>query len=299
MNCIICSQPTTQLMARVVDSRTQEAFKIRWCPTCQHGVTEPVPANFDRFYGPSYYGNRHGRSLRWCNSRRARWVQKVSPNGAGRLLDIGCGDGSFMRHMHASGWSTFGVERDIRAEVHGDLQVLPDLSATLAHAPFDIISLWHCLEHVPDPGDLIEQALGQLTPDGSILVAVPRWNCLASRLFQGDWLHLDVPRHLHHFSDRSIKRLADQRGATLHPMRATEWEYDLMGWTQSTLNSLGLPPNRFLEHLMGRADLEPLGPVHRVLGYLLAGLALVPTFVGAGIGRGGTLVVQVQRRTLV
>jgi len=111
--------------------------------------------------------------------------------------------------------------------------------------PFDCITLWHSLEHVRDPSAILRDCKKILKPGGVLLIAVPDAGGLEARTFGARWFHLDVPRHLFHFTRKSLASVL--RAAGFAGLRSwhQEFEYDLLGWSQSALNAMGFPPNLF------------------------------------------------------
>jgi 2-polyprenyl-3-methyl-5-hydroxy-6-metoxy-1,4-benzoquinol methylase len=289
-------------LAEVVDPQTRDVFQIVACDDCQHGVTTPMPADLSRYYGKKYYGNRHGMTAKYCSRRRLRLVaratrqRKVDNTGEPterRLLDVGCGDGAFLLAAIGSGWQGVGVEmnpdpaRAAGLDVHSSLAELPPGSR------FDCITLWHVLEHLPDPSVELESLRPLLADGGVLLLAVPNAVSSQARLSGRHWLHRDVPRHLHHFSPHSLARYLDSAGFSLDRAWHGEFEYDLLGWSQSALNRCFAQPNVFFEILTGKG--AAYGPLQRTtqlaLGAACCGLALAPTWWGMVMADAGTLIV--------
>lgn len=131
----------------------------------------------------------------------------------GRLLDIGCGNGSYLAMMKRLGWEVVGTEIDPKAAdiatsslgifVHvGDLEDAP-----FEHASFDVITMSHVIEHVADPIEFLNTAARFLKPGGEMIVVTPNLSSLGSRIFGADWYYLDPPRHLYLFTPASVRLL--------------------------------------------------------------------------------------------
>ena len=128
------------------------------------------------------------------------------------LLDIGCGTGDFLLAAKNSGWIITGIEPDLRARtianqktgnrVH-DKVVLEKLS----ESTFDVVTLWHVLEHLPDLDKQIKIISSLLKPCGTMIVAVPNFKSYDAKYYKQFWAAFDVPRHLWHFSKKSISLL--------------------------------------------------------------------------------------------
>jgi 2-polyprenyl-3-methyl-5-hydroxy-6-metoxy-1,4-benzoquinol methylase len=157
----------------------------------------------------------------WPQSER-----KVLPvEGKGRLLDFGCGGGSYLARMHRQGWQVTGLDispeavRRVREELH-----LPALVGSfpcweLASGSFDVITMWQVLEHVHDPLEVLREAYRLLTPGGKLVISVPNIDSLPFRLFGSYWLSLDLPRHLTHFTPSTLHLMLEHAGFRVHPIR--------------------------------------------------------------------------------
>lgn len=140
--------------------------------------------------------------------------QKVSlitslNKSAGKLLDIGSGTGDFLVTAKEKNWEVFGVEpsHDARAlsEQKG-VKVSTELKE-ITETNFDVITLWHVLEHVPDLENYIQEIATRLKSTGTLIVAVPNFKSKDAKHYKEFWAAYDVPRHLWHFSKPGIKRL--------------------------------------------------------------------------------------------
>ncbi len=132
----------------------------------------------------------------------------------GELLDLGCGTGDFLLTAKQGGWKTFGTEPGDAARKLAQskgLEVSLD-SQLFAHGSFDIITMWHVLEHVPDPDSQMREILRLLRSDGYVLIAVPNFKSHDAKHYGRHWAAYDVPRHLWHFSRKSIDNLARRHG---------------------------------------------------------------------------------------
>ena len=295
--CLLCSGPLETQYSEVRDPYSGERFSIVRCPRCDLGQTLPVPRDLGKYYPASYHGGRHGITTNCCVARRARLLRRTCGDGAGKkLLDIGCGEGTFLLKAKAAGWSAFGTELKPEAARVAGLEVWESLEEAAKAAPFDCITLWHSLEHVADPVATVRLARDLMHPDGKLIIAVPDAGGLQARIFGAQWLHLDVPRHVHHFTQRSLGKLLDAAGFKAIETWHQEFEYDFLGWVQSALNKVLPEPNVLFSLLTGRRS---NGNAWRKLVSILGGgLLSVPALaaVGAGtaLGKGGTLVMAAQ-----
>jgi 2-polyprenyl-3-methyl-5-hydroxy-6-metoxy-1,4-benzoquinol methylase len=146
---------------------------------------------------------------------REHWIPFRAP---GRLLDFGCGSGEFMKQMRDYGWNVEGLdlspgivealrERGIFRTHLGTLPH-PDIPA----AAFDAITMWHSLEHVPDPRDVLRAATDALRAGGVLAVSVPNFASWSFRQFQDHWTGLGLPRHLTHFTPQTLCHMVESTG---------------------------------------------------------------------------------------
>jgi SAM-dependent methyltransferase len=149
-------------------------------------------------------------------------MQRFVARAAGRpgdlaILDVGCGDGQLLAKLRRPGWRLAGLEPDaacaerVRARLGIDVRrgVLRD---RLFDPPFDVVTMVHVLEHVPDPaGDLLE-VRRLLGPGGVLIVEVPACDSYGFALARHRWFGLDLPRHLTHFSTATLRRIVERAG---------------------------------------------------------------------------------------
>ncbi|MBX3203330.1 MAG: class I SAM-dependent methyltransferase [Labilithrix sp.] len=205
-----------------------------------------------------------------------RFVPGTSPSGARhRLLDVGCGSGAFARLMSRRGFDAVGVEpfslgrpvdepnlRLVRAPLE---RVRGDLGA------FDVITMWHVLEHLGSPRPTLESLGEHLRPGGVVVISVPNFESWQSQLFKGGWFHLDPPRHVTHFDRATLTSLIDEAGFEIVGERTFHLEYGPVGWLQSALNQV-LPRKNFLfEFIKDRGALAGVPASQTALNLALSG----------------------------
>jgi 2-polyprenyl-3-methyl-5-hydroxy-6-metoxy-1,4-benzoquinol methylase len=130
----------------------------------------------------------------------------------GSLLDIGAGTGDFLVTANSLGWLTKGIEPNENAK---KLAVSKGISfeksiESIENQQFDVITMWHVLEHVPDVTHQINQLKRLLKPNGTIIIAVPNYKSFDAQYYGKFWAAYDVPRHLWHFSKISIEKLVSR-----------------------------------------------------------------------------------------
>jgi len=253
-HCLICEAPLVVRFKEVRDFVTGEDFSILACSSCGLGVTSPAVADLARYYGPVYWGGRHAFTAEYCARRRVSLLASMArlPPGS-RVLDFGSGDGNFLRRASREGWVSVGLEASFLPEnsAPGGYEVFTNLDDVRTRGPFDAITLWHVLEHLPDPVATLRELERMLTPKGVIVIGVPDAQGVQAETLGAHWMHLDVPRHLYHFGRKSLEQLLARTSLSAFRWWNHEFEYDLMGWSQSTLSKAGLPVD-FFEAVTGR-----------------------------------------------
>ncbi|MDO9274108.1 MAG: class I SAM-dependent methyltransferase [Lutibacter sp.] len=131
------------------------------------------------------------------------------------LLDVGCGTGDFLKICKSNGWKVVGVEPNAKAKIAAEnklngeyaSEIYSEINLLNNEAQFDVITLWHVLEHIPDLDNYIEMLKLRLKPEGILIVAVPNYKSYDASYYKQFWAAYDVPRHLWHFSKKSIHGL--------------------------------------------------------------------------------------------
>jgi 2-polyprenyl-3-methyl-5-hydroxy-6-metoxy-1,4-benzoquinol methylase len=134
------------------------------------------------------------------------------------LLDVGCGTGDFLLVCKNNGWKVTGVEPNAKAKIAAEnklngksaSEIYPEINQINNEAQFDVITLWHVLEHVPNLEAYISILKKLLKPDGILIVAVPNFKSYDANHYKQFWAAFDVPRHLWHFSKKSIHLLFEK-----------------------------------------------------------------------------------------
>lgn len=230
--CPVCKGTNTHtVFPSVIDyTVSKESFEILHCDTCSHRFTANPPAEnvIGKYYQSEDYISHSNTQKGLVNrlyhlvrnymlGNKRAMIQRVTGKKAGKLLDIGCGTGSFLATMKGADWEVTGLEPDSDArkqvaDLHG-IKALPSEELfTLGQKQFDVISMWHVMEHVHHLDEYAKRIHEVLKNDGYFVIAVPNYTSLDASIYQAKWGGYDVPRHLHHFSPASMQYFMENNG---------------------------------------------------------------------------------------
>ncbi len=198
-----------------------ESFTLRECLDCHIKVTvdAPGPSEIAPYYASEDYISHsdvqhdlkdklYHRARGIMLRRKAAWIEPHLATEHAKLLDIGCGTGYFLKHMHDRGHTVVGLEPDddarAIADKQGDFSVYPSDHLAQLDGSYDAITMWHVLEHVHDLDGYASKIRSLLLDHGLWVIAVPNHTSRDADHYGTDWAAYDVPRHLWHFSPRSI-----------------------------------------------------------------------------------------------
>lgn len=138
-------------------------------------------------------------------------------NKSGRLLDIGCGTGYFLQAAKERGWYVQGIEKNATAResaVARTSAVIEDENGlwNLKEGTFEVVTLWHVLEHIEKLNQTLEKLQNILKPDGIAVIALPNYQSYDAQFYKAFWAAYDVPRHLWHFSSQVVEKLLKNHG---------------------------------------------------------------------------------------
>jgi SAM-dependent methyltransferase len=280
--CLICGQPLTRVGARAIDRLVtgDGPFEVLHCGACNFGVTVPrmIDAELERFYSSAYYEAfcewDEAGATSPLRRARAHWRQVSArrrarrkpfaplPVTPGRVLDVGCGDGGLLQSFADGAWRPVGLDPSTTAVEATRRRGIEAFQGTLDDHPwepgtFQAVLFQHSLEHIPDPMGSLSEAANLLAPGGVLVVAVPNWGSWQRRLFGSRWSHLELPRHMQHFSTKALRRAAERVGLepieiatesnvispaySLHYVLAGRWTNGWRLWASYALGLLVFP----------------------------------------------------------
>lgn len=230
-SCPVCgSAGIAEVITAMDHTVSKEEFTIFHCANCQLRFTQDVPdaASIGKYYKSENYishtntskglVNRIYRVVRTrANRQKRKLIERFTGIKNGSLLEIGSGTGYFAAEMKNAGWQVTGLEPDADARKIAEEVNKINLASSgkLFQLPvnsFDVITLWHVLEHVHDLKNYIRQFRILLKEKGKLFVAVPNYRSYDAEVYKEHWAAYDVPRHLYHFTATSMKQLMEAEG---------------------------------------------------------------------------------------
>ncbi len=226
-------------------SVSKETFDLYYDEILDMLITHPQPSleNLGKYYESEDYISHtdNKRSLfeklyHFIKSialkNKLNLINSLQPN-KGKILDIGAGTGEFLSVAKNDGWQTIGVEPSAKAKsiaINKGVSFV-ELSTELENQSFDVISMWHVLEHVPDLDKQIKELKRLLKPTGTLIIAVPNFKSFDAKHYGKFWAAYDVPIHFWHFSKTAIKLLFEKEGMKLEkvlPMKFDSFYVSLL-----------------------------------------------------------------------
>lgn len=257
-NCPWCDSEKTQMHLWVKDLfLTGEAFEIQECLKCGLLFTEPRPDadKIGKYYqSEEYYSHQENnkgfipRIYETVKGFNLKKKYKLATKGLskGKMLEIGCGAGDFLKVMEKHGWNCVGIEPSENAKaiakkkVKAELLNPEDLS-TLPDDSFDLITMWHVLEHVDNLKEEIMHLQRLLKKGGRLVLALPNFKSADADYYKEYWAAYDVPRHLNHFCRESINNIFKNSKLHLKKTDKLVWDAYYISYMSEKYKNHSLP----------------------------------------------------------
>ncbi len=244
--CPVCGNPKFSKYMETKDYFfTKEEFSLSICDGCSFVFTNPIPRDISRYYETEEYLSHHSAKkgiissiysrIRSLNIKR-KYSLVTTYNSTGKILDIGCGTGELLSYFNTMGWKIMGIEPDENArqfaintnkiEVGAESQI-----NEITDSSYDVVSMWHVLEHVGDLNRRIEDVKRITKDNGTMFFALPNLNSPDAKKYGRHWSALDVPRHLYHFTQETFETLISKHGLELihaEPMKFDAYYVSLL-----------------------------------------------------------------------
>ena len=226
-SCPICAgQQFTDFISCKDFTTTGETFEIKKCNSCSFTFTNPQPdeKSIGKYYLSSNYISHTGGkknitdriyllARKWALKKKRNLIENISDGNS--ILDYGCGTGEFMSEMKKNGWEASGIEPSQiareKSEKLNQTKVFIQLEE-IENKKFDVITLWHVLEHIHDLNRTMEGLTQRMKDSSALIIAVPNLKSYDAEHYKSFWAAYDVPRHLWHFNQENMKQLLKNHG---------------------------------------------------------------------------------------
>lgn len=291
--CPLCNTENNTI---VYDQLQSSGTLIVKCDHCTHVYTlQNHPARIEELYATDVYKvveNRHSffdKILSWEYGRVVKNINRLKPL-KGFLLDFGCGKGKFGSLAKKTGWQVKCVETSTERalyakDIYGlEVDTRFYSSGKIFNNDFDVLTLFHVVEHLPAPKSSLKELIKHnIKKDALIVIEVPNINSWQSAIAGNKWMHLDVPRHFHHFTSSNLEKVAAE--LKLRPIKSSSFSFHLgvLGMVDSFLKLSGYKKN-IISELKNKKNIYVMAAISILLpfAFLLEAFASV-------IGRGGIL----------
>lgn len=239
--CPVCGKSDLKNFLVVQDkSVTQESFVIVQCENCGFKFTNPRPdeTSIGKYYESEDYIS-HSDTNKGILSKAYKIVRSIAikdkvelinrvASQKGNILDYGCGTGYFLAACQKDGWQVEGFEpnstaNNLAAEILGK-EVENKTLEEFNNDQFDVITLWHVLEHIHTLNETFQKLYRLLKPNGAFIIAVPNSDSLDAKKYGENWAAYDVPRHLYHFNQATMKRFLKKHKLVLEDTKPMKYD---------------------------------------------------------------------------
>ena len=256
--CPWCGSETAQISLWLRDEfLTKEDFHICECLNCGLLYTMPRPDKDkigDYYKSEEYYSHQENKKgfipkvyerVKKTNLKHKYQLASKGLN-VGTLLDIGCGVGDFLHTAETHGWDCLGVEPSEDAKAIAQKRMKGKIISgeeleTLSDGSFDLITMWHVLEHVDDLKWQIAQLQRLVKSSGRVVIALPNYKSYDGQYYKELWAAYDVPRHLNHFNRNTLTKMFKTSGLELIKMDKLKWDAYYISYLSEQYKHRSLP----------------------------------------------------------
>lgn len=241
--CPVCGGASSRHFLTCTDFFVSgEGFEIRECIKCGFKFTANATdeENIGKYYQSEEYIshsdtskgliNRLYKQVRYVMlARKSRLVKKATGLKTGRILDVGTGTGYFADRMKKCGWQVLGTEKSAGARAFAKKEFGLEITETEAlfqmkRESFDVVTLWHVLEHIHRLNENMQVFSALLKPSGKLIIAVPNHISHDAMFYKEHWAAWDVPRHLWHFAPEQMRKFGQKHGFKLVSQQAMPFD---------------------------------------------------------------------------
>ena len=317
MNCPLCLNPSTVPALTGTDflfEATAKSFSLNSCPRCRCLFLNPMPDSKEiaGFYPSQYWWNASRPGLlkklesvyrRLALRDHVAFIVSAGRNANGRrVLDFGCGSGTLLGILKTRGFDVLGVDSSEEATRVADLEngvrvIVGSLEeASFEAGSFDVVTMFHVMEHVTNPRDILAEVFRILKPAGRVVIQVPNIDSWQFKMFGARWYGLDIPRHVIDYSKDSMLGLLAASGFEPKRVRHFNLRDNAPALVSSVVPSLD-PVSRAIRQRR-RGGKEPaLVAWARHLVYLALVIAAYPiVLLESASGHGATIMIEASRK---
>lgn len=283
-------------------------FSVVACTKCglQMVNPQPTPEVLSGYYNDQYYGKATVKFIpiiQWLRRvsviKKIRKISSFYAHQTGKIIDIGCADGTFLFNIKKRQWDTAGLEISENFRVSQNLNdlniVIGDIAAQ--HFPkksYNVVTLWHVFEHLAEPIKYLEEIKNIIAPNGLLVLTMPNIQSWQAHWFGRYWFHRDVPRHLFHYTPKTLNKLLTKYGFRIQKIEYFSLEYNPFGFIQSFYNRFLDDDNRFYDHLKNiKREPQAGGTLRFIFCLILLPICTLPaialSIIEASVKRGGTM----------
>ena len=317
MNCPVCLNPATAPALTGTDflfETTSRTFTLNACSACRCLFLNPMPGGDEiaGFYPTQYWWSagkpgalKRLESIyrRVALSDHVAFIARAARNPEGAdLLDVGCGSGTLPGLLKHRGFRGVGIDFSSEAarlaEAENGVRVVVGSleRAAFPDRSFDVVTLFHVMEHVAKPRDVLAEVFRILRPNGAIVLQVPSIDSWQFKLFGAKWYGLDIPRHVIDYSKNAMLKLLNDSGFVPHRIRHFNLRDNAPAFVSSLFPSLD-PVSRAVRYRRHDVHESVAAAWTRHLIYLLLVISASPlALLESAFGHGATVMIEARKK---
>ncbi len=254
---------------------TDETFDHYRCPQCELVFISPFPENLDDYYPQEYYYIPESTDFLKENSEHEKYKVEIIKRYVkqGRLLEIGPSLGTFIYRAKQSGFNVEAIEMDERcSKFLNEVAEIPTVNSNDACAalnslePYDVITMWHVIEHLPNPWEMLDAISKKIKPGGILVIAAPNPDAFQFQILGRYWPHVDAPRHLMLISSKLIVEKMKGLGMSVELITTMDeggLGWDVFGWEYFFSNLCRSLRVKKILQIVGRIIAKIVAPIEQ------------------------------------